>query len=152
MTIAVSFVTVADSISKLSISGVNVKDLNEIPTDASKVLPVLYPIPNGFVTDVKATRVTMGGGGTAKIDFEYTLNYRYLHSIAGADLGLFSTYTGLMTKLELICEKILASDNLTGAIDVTLQNISNVGPLTDPAGKTTYHGVDIALRVLEFAQ
>jgi hypothetical protein len=152
MTISVSLATVADSISKLSISGVNVKDINEIPEDASKVTPVLYPKPNGFVSAIKFSRATMGGGGTAKMDLEYTLTYRYLHAPVGGSLGLFSTYQGLITNLCAIVVSIMGNDNITGVVDMQLESVSDIGPLSDPAGSTMYHGVDISLRVLEFTQ
>jgi len=152
MTIAVHFVTVARSISNLSIAGINVRDLDEIPVDASKILPVLFPIPNGFITDVVPERMTMGGGGTAKIDLSYTMNYRFLKSIAGANLENLSIYSDLIEDLAAITVAILGNDDITGAVDMELQGVSNMGPLTDPAGTGAYIGLDIALRVLEFAQ
>ncbi len=61
MTITVSFVTVADSISKLSIDGVPIRDIDKIP--ASKVgllCPLMYPRPDNFITGVTFERVTLG--------------------------------------------------------------------------------------------
>jgi hypothetical protein len=152
MTITIHLATVAASIAALKIAGVKVRGLDEIPTDASKLLPVLYPLPNGFITAIQFTRVSQGGAGAAQMNLEYTLNYRYLHSVAGGNLGLFSTYESFMDNLAAIIKKIFSSDNISGVVDLQLAGISNIGPLTDPAGSTTYHGVDIALRVLEFVQ
>jgi hypothetical protein len=65
--------------------------------------------------------------------------------------GVFSVYSALITKIILILEKMFASDNLSGAIDLQVVSVSNVGPVADPAGNQ-YHGVEIGLRVLEFIQ
>lgn len=151
MTVTVGLITVADSISNLSISGVNVRDIDQIPENALAILPVLFPLPNGFVTDVVFSRQSMGDA-EALMNMEYVLHYRYLHAAIGSGGGLLAAYSGLLTNLAAIVKKILESSNVTGAVDVTLQSVSGIGPLPDPGGQTQYHGVDIALKVLEFAQ
>jgi hypothetical protein len=150
MTINVQFATVAAGISALSISGVNVKDIDTLPEDCTLLCPVFYPRPDGFITDLSPTVQSFGSGGTAKLDLSYTLTYRYLHAPLGTH-GLFDTYAGLIAKLELILEAIFANDAITGAVDLQTVGVSDVGPVADPAGNM-YHGADISLRVLEFVQ
>lgn len=152
MTIAVNFVTVADSISKLSIAGVNVFDIDQIPAKAMGNLPALFPAPDGFISDISFSRVTKGSNGTAKMDFSYTLKYRFLHSPVGSGGGLVSTYADLIAKLALILVTIFTNDSIPGALDMQLQNVSDISPMLDPAGSAEYHGVDIMLRVEEIAQ
>lgn len=151
MTVTVALTTIADSISQMSISGVNVRDIDQIPENALSILPVFYPIPNGYITDINFKRQTTGDAD-ALMDLEYVLHYRYLHAAIGSGGGLLAAYSGLLTNLAAILKKILESSSQTGAVDVTLQSVSNIGPLSDPGGQTQYHGVDIALKVLEFAQ
>ena len=151
MTINISFSTVADSISHLSISGVNIKDANEIPAKAEANLPVLFSRPVDFISDLSVTRVSMGSGGTAQMDGNYTLNYVFLHSVVGASGGVLSQYSDFLSKLALIIVSILGNDNITGALDMQLQGISNLGPLVGPNG-TNFLGVEIALRVMEIVQ
>lgn len=152
MTIAVNFTTVTNSIAALTVAGVTIKDVDEIPMDALKILPVMFPKPDNFITNVTFSRETYGTGGTAKMNFSYTLNYRYLHSPVGARLNMLSAYSGLITNLAAILVEIFENDKLAGLVDLQLESIGQIGPLTDLAGQTTYHGVDIGLRVLEFAQ
>jgi hypothetical protein len=152
MTISVKLAIVVTAIAGLSISGVNVRDVDNIPVDASKILPVLYPKPDDFITGLDFKRITTGGHGTAQMDLVYTLHYRYLHAPVGSGLGVLSTYAALIDNLALIMATIFGNDDIAGAVDMELSDISNIGPLTDPAGSTTYHGVDIALKITEQAQ
>ena len=152
MTISVSLLTVTNSIAALSVSGVTIKDADEIPTVADKICPVMYPLPNGFITNMVFTRESSGGGGTAKMNLEYTLHYRYLHTVAGANLNLLEVYDALLTNLLAIMVAVFGNDNIAGAVDMTLDSVSDIGPLVDPAGTTTFLGVDIGLRILEFVQ
>ncbi len=151
MTIAVSFSTVADSISNIAISGVTVKDINQIPDSASMLCPLLIPQPNGFVSEITPTFETFGSNGTPKINLSYTLNYVFLHSEVGSGVSAFDGYSDLMAKLELIFEAIFSNDAITGAVDLKLQSVSNVGVVTDPAG-IDYWGVQLSFRVLEYVQ
>ncbi len=151
MTINVQLVTVADSISHISVSGVNVRDIDTIPETAIGFCPVLFPKPDGFITDMIFTRQTFGSDGSALMDLEYTLNYRFLYAEVGSGSEL-ANYAGVIEKLALILEAIFTDDTQTGAVDMQLQSVSNIGPLPDPVGLNAFHGVDIALRVLEHVQ
>ena len=151
MTINVRFADVVESISNFSISGVNIRDVNTIPENAMDMCPIFFPRPDGMVTDIIFTRVTLGSDGSALMDMEYTLNYRFLYAEIGSG-DVLANYTGLIEKLALICKAIFTNDTPSGAVDMQLQSISNIGPLPDPVGMNVYHGVDIALRVLEHIQ
>lgn len=152
MTIANSLLTVADSISKISVSGVTVLDADQLPESALSRLPVLFLQPENPISDVTFERVSFGGGGTAKMDFTYTLNYRLLYSVVGSGGGLLANYSQMLAKVELILEAIFANDNLTGAVDVQLAGMNTNGPFTDPAGEIMYHGAEFSLRIMEQAQ
>ena len=151
MTINSTIATVADSISNLSISGITIKDIDTIPDSASMLCPLLIPQPNGFVTDVKVESLTYGSGGTANMNTSYTLNYVYLHCEAGSGINAYAPYAGIITKLELIIESILTNDNVTGAVDMKLGNIGNIGVIQDPSGNQ-FWGLMFSLRVLEYTQ
>jgi hypothetical protein len=151
MSINVQFATVIDAISNLSVSGVTLKDVDTIPENVQLLCPVLFPRPDNFITEVTPEFVTYGSLGTAKINLSYTLNFMYCHAPIGSGLGgVFANYGSLITNLELILEKILESDVVTGAVDLQLAGV-NIAPITDPAGNN-YFGAEIALRVQEFAQ
>ena len=152
MTIAINLVTVADAIAALNISGVTVRDIDQIPESALPILPVLYPRPNEFITNLKWSRETYGADSAAAMNLTYVLHYHYLHAVVGSGGGLLSVYSGLITNLVKILAAIFDDSNPSGAVDMQLVSISSVGVLTDPAGETKYHGVEISLQVTEYIQ
>lgn len=151
MTVNVQFATVADSIAAISVSGVTVKDIDNVPENALDYCPVLYPIPNGFVTDIQFEILSLGGDAARKLNLSYTLNYRYLHAPIGSG-SVLQNYAGIIAKLELILEAIMSTSSPSGAVDMEILSVSDLGPMSDPAEAAVYHGVDIAVRVLEYAQ
>jgi len=75
MAITSTISTVADSISNLSVSGVTIKDIDQIPESAAMLCPLLIPKPDNFVTDLSVSFEPFGTNGSAKIKTNYTLNY-----------------------------------------------------------------------------
>ena len=148
MTMNSQIATVADSIAGLSISGVTIKDIDQIPDSASMLCPILLPQPNDFVTNLTFTRQSMGTMGAQKMDCEYFLNYVYLHCEAGSGINAFAPYAGIITKLELILETILNNDTITGAVDIETSAIGSIGVIADPAGNE-YWGFLVSFKVKE---
>ena len=151
MTITVGFTTVADSISKISVSGITMKDIDQVPDSAQMLCPIMFPQPDNFITNINVERVTVGSGGTAKMDMTYTLNYVFLQAEMGAGISAFSMYSNIVSNLAAILVKIFASDNITGAVDLTLNSIGEIGTISDPSGNQ-YWGVLLSFNILEFVQ
>lgn len=151
MTVTVSFSTVTNSIAALSVSGVTIKDVDEIPEDVAMLTPILFPQPSGFITDVSPEFQSFGSNGTAKMDLGYTLNYVYLHAPVGSGVNAFAPYAGMITKLAAIFVAIMSNDAITGAVDVRLNSLPNLGVVTTPNDED-YWGALISLRVLEHVQ
>lgn len=151
MTITSTISTVADSIAGLTISGVTIKDIDQIPDSARLLCPLLIPQPDNFVTDISVSFETFGSNGGAKINTNYTLNYVFLFCEVGSGLGAFAAFSGLMTKLSAILVAIDSNDAITGAVDMKLNSIGNIGVITDPAG-VEYWGLQFSIRLLEFTQ
>lgn len=151
MTVTSTIATVADSIAGLTISGITIKDIDQIPDSASMLCPLLIPQPANFVTDLSISFETFGSNGTAKINSNYTLNYVFLYCEVGSGLGAFAAFSGLVTKLSAILVAINSNDAISGAVDVKINSIGNIGVITDPAGHE-YWGLEFSLRVLEFSQ
>lgn len=151
MTITSTIATVTDSISNLSISGVTIKDIDQIPDIARMLTPLLIPQPNNFITDLQVSFETFGSNGGAKINTAYTLNYVFLYCEVGSGLGSFAAFSGLVGKLQDILVAINSNDAITGAVDVKISTIGNIGVITDPAGNE-FWGLEFSLRVLEYTQ
>jgi hypothetical protein len=150
MTITSSIATVADSIAGLTISGVTIKDIDQIPDSARMLAPLLIPTPDNFVTDLGYTFESFGFNGTPKINTNYTLNYVFLFCEVGG-MGAFSAFSGLIAKLSAILVAIMSNDTITGAVDVKINSVGNIGVIQDPAG-VEFWGLEFSLRVLEYSQ
>ena len=151
MTLASGLVTVCDSISHISVSGVTVKDLDQIPSHAELQGPLLIPRPNEFITDLTSTRTTFGISGASKVDLVYVLNYVYLHSPIGSGISELEAYAGLITNIVAILNAIINNDTITGAVDINLDGVDSIGTVEDPAANR-YWGCFLRFRVTEFVQ
>ena len=151
MAVTSSFSTITNSIAALSISGVTIKDIDEIPQSASLLLPILFPRPNDFVTEFSQQFMSLGSNGAAKINFEYNLNYVFLYAEAGSGLGTYELYNGLITKLSAILVAFASNDAITGLVDLQTSTIGSIGIVEGPSGQQ-YWGLMLSLHVLEFAQ
>ena len=151
MAITSTIATVADSISGLSISGVTIKDIDQIPETARMLTPLLIPQPANFVTDVSVTFQTYGSNGGAKINTNYNLNYVFLFCEVSSGMGAFAAFSGLISKLSSILVAINSNDAITGAVDVKISSIGNIGVITDPAG-VEFWGFEFSLKILEYSQ
>ena len=151
MTITVSLATITESISNLDIQGVTVKDIDSIPDSAKLLCPLLIPNPTRFITNISTSRESTGGGGSALMNMDYTLNYIYLHCQAPGGISNFSNYAGLVDNLVHIIEAILENDDIAGAVDMTFGDIDRIDTIQDPAGNE-FLGVMFSVRIKEFTQ
>ena len=151
MTVDVQIGTVIGSIAGLSISGVNIKDIDEIPENAEMFLPCLFLNPDEPISEIAPEFVTTGSMGTAKMNLSYTLHYLYLHAKVGSSLTLNALLPGLITSLSLIFEAIMSNDVITGAVDIRLNAMPSIGVITGPTG-AQFHGCALSFRVTEFVQ
>ena len=147
---SLQIVTVADSISKLSVTGVTIKDLDGIPEEVSvRDCPVLFPNPDGFITNARVIRRSAGSATDASKDVYYTLNYIFLYSPVGQGRGLFQVFPQLVTKAAAIMDTIISNDTITGLVDITPRINGEIGVVEDTAG-SKFFGCMFAFDVVEF--
>ena len=147
MTVSVQLATICDSIAGLTISGVTIADKDQITVSRIGQAAVLSPRPDGFISGMQLTIDSTGTGATRKATLKYTLNYRYYHCAIG-NLD-FASYSACVDKLITIINAILTNDTVTGCVDLELAGVTDIGPVSDPAGNS-FHGADIALNITEF--
>ena len=143
--------TVVTAIAALVVDGVEIQDMDEIPTEVnSRDKPTIIPKPDGFVSGFVPERMSFGSGDVAKINVSYVLTYRMLHSKVGTGRsGLFATYADMVTKTFLFLDAIIANDALGGAVDIEAGAVPEFGPVVDPSANV-FHGCDISINVLEY--
>ena len=149
MTTSLYLASITNAIASISITGVTVKDKDEVVANWTPVPNVLYPNPNGWVSDISLDYVANLRGATAPLNVSYLLNYRFLGTQSG-DLAIFPVaLSNLVDKVILIVNAIVATHApYSGKVDMELAGISSPGPLPDPAGNT-YFGCDLSFRVTE---
>lgn len=148
MTVSIYLASIADAISQISITGVTVKDKDQIVANWSSQPNVVYPIPDGWITNFSLEYDSVLQGTNAPMDISYTLNYRFLGEAVG-DLGNFpKAYSNLVDKLVLILNAMIAVPGpYSGKVEMEVAGVS-VGPRIDPAGNR-YFGADIGLNIKE---
>ena len=146
----VKVATVAASISNLSVSGVAIKDIHEIPEEITgRLCPVLFPDPAGFVTGITITRESYGLDADAKKDVRYTLNYVYLHCEDGAVRYIADAVDAMVDKVVLILNAIADNSSVSGSVDIVPSMSGEFGQVEDPAGNM-FFGCKISVAVQEF--
>lgn len=146
---AMEITTIADSISALSVSGVKICDLDEIPDAVDFRQPTIFPLAYNFVTDLALTRDSYGGGSTAKMTIEYNLNYRLCFAPVEEGRGLFGVYKNMVTAAYRFLDAVIAIDTLEGLEDIYPADTVAFGYVQDMAGNP-FHGCDFVIHILEF--
>jgi hypothetical protein len=145
MTYAINFVTVADSVSKLSISGVTCKDIDQITASRMGQAATLTPRPDGFITDIEITSDELT---KQKLTLKYAMNFTYYHCPIGSTLN-FADYTNMITNIAAIISAMVEDNTLAGALDTGTPTVSDIGMVLDPAGNF-FHGCQISLSISQF--
>lgn len=142
--------SVCTAISNLSITGVTIKDADEIAASWQSLPNVLYPNINepGFVTGFSLEYVTVLRGASAPVNVHYTLNYRFLGTALGDSPIIGVAYGNVLDKFILIIAAIMGEASpYSGKVQMELGEVS-IGAKADPVGNS-YHGADFALNIVE---
>jgi len=140
---------VCTAIKGLIVTGLVIRDLDEIPETTLGYGPIIFPRPDGFVSGM--TRERQGFGPVWEV--RYTLNYRLCAAPVGAERGLFNTYPIMIALAFAFEDAILAIPNGSAPFAI-VQDIDPriggaFGPVADPAG-ALYHGCDFEIEVTEY--
>jgi hypothetical protein len=148
MTVSLNLANVADAISSISISGVTVKDKDQIVGSWVSQPNVLYPNPDAWITNFGLQYDALMQGTTAPMTITYTLNYRLLGVQVG-DIATFpASYSALVDKLILVINAIITNPApYSGKVEMRISGVS-IGARTDPAGNN-YFGADFSVNISE---
>lgn len=143
-------VTVWDAITSLTVSGLTIKDLNEVTESWEIRTPTLYPnitAPLELQTPARMSFGTVAGG--AKKDVRYSLSYLFAYAPVGSTRGVKDIMSGMFSMLALIYNAVVNNDALSGTVDIT-PRIAGAGTIIqDPSGNQFY-GLQLAFDVLEY--
>ena len=147
---SLNFTNICHNIAALDVTGINkICDLHEIPESVvDRDCPLLYPNPEGFVSELVITVDSFGSAEAAKT-VTYLLTYRFLEASLSTERCLFDLYGDFVKHVFAVLDKLIDSDALAGLIDLQVEGITAFGPVTDPSGNG-FHGCDLVLRIMEF--
>lgn len=146
----ISTTTITNSIAALSITGVTIKDSDEIPEAVlERQCPILYPEPVNFIRNLVVDPMSFGTAGSGYFDVDYDMAYTFLYKPVGTSRALLSTYPDMLTLAMTIVDKIIISDVVTGAVTLTFNGFENFGLALDPAGNS-FIGTGMTFHVKEF--
>lgn len=147
---ALGIATILDSIKALTVSGVTMKEMTEVPEKLNtRDCPCMFPKPTGFITDLTVTPVAFGSAGTRPYNVEYNLHYLYAHAQVGTERRLATVIDAALVKIYLILDAVIAADNLSGTVEFQAANFDAFGPIVDPSGQT-FVGCELTFHVMEF--
>ncbi len=141
---ALQIAAVANSIAGLSVSGVTLFDVDEIPAIGDARQPYIIPAPD-WLTDFSMERMNFGG---QLRDVSYVLTYRLLYAPVGSGRGFVGVVDVMIDKAALFLDAIMAVVTLTGLEDIVPVSVTNFGVVSDPSDNL-FWGCDIAVEVLE---
>lgn len=139
--------TIVSAISDLSVSGLTICDVDEIPAAVDIRTPTMFPLAR-FVTDLSVARDSFGAD-MAKMTISYSLNYRVCYAPVGSNRGGLEHVGGMIVLFGSLLDALLGVVNFSGSVDFELPGAVNFGIVTDPAGNS-FWGFDLAIRVSEF--
>ena len=142
---SIALTTIADSISKISVSGLTIKDLDQIPQQiTSRDCPMLIPDADNFVSFSMQPDTLNKSCHT----IDYGLHYILVYAAVGAGrTTVLDNYSGMITKATAVIDAILALSALTGAVD---WYASFNTPFVLEWGNTSYHACRITIDATEF--
>ena len=148
----VSIVTVADSISKISLnsgSAIEIKDLDGMIDEVlGRDCPVVMPAPD-WLASVEAELDNLGSGTSAQWTFTYILSYRLFYEKVGQGRNkLGDVMPGLANEVVYLIDGIMLNDDLDGCEDIRLAGSPVFGVVEDPVGNS-FWGADIEFEVTE---
>jgi len=142
--------TISSAITDLSVTGLTIKDIDEIPQAViNRDCPLLVPNPDNYVTRFIAEPDSFGAGSDRKWTATYTLNYLLLYAAVGAGrTTVIEKYSGMVSTAFAFFDAVLASSTLTGTVDFEPDMIGDFG-IVDFSG-TSFHSCAVSLNVKEF--
>ena len=147
---ALAITTVTASIAALSVTGLSIRDVDNIPVEVlDRMCPILYPEPVDFIGNFEVTPMSFGTAGSGYFDVDYTLRYAFAFMLPGSVRGSLSRYKEFVQLWEDLWDKIIISDNISGCVSLIPAGNVSFGPILDPSSNPVI-GSHVLFGVKEF--
>ena len=144
---SLAITTITNSIAALSITGLTIKDIDEIPQGLhDRDCPILTPNPDNFITAFNAQPDTLD---KTKWTVSYTLNYLLLYAAVGSGrTTVMEKYSGMVSKAFAFIDAVAAAVALTGSVDWDPGTVSDFNVMT--IGENSFHACSVTIKITEF--
>lgn len=149
MSVAFNPDAIAGYIANVSVSGVTVCGVTNIPQGGQMVTPILFPQPTGWLSDVIQGARGISINDAEQSTFTYNLHYVLLLAPLGGSISQTEVYNALVAKVKAIIASILSDDTLAGLVDISLNGIEGIGEVFDPSD-VPYWGALLSFRITEY--
>jgi hypothetical protein len=148
MALAIS--TITNSIAALSVSGLTIKDMDEIPSGiTARDCPMLVPDMDSFVSGLEIISDTFGAASVHKWTAKYHLNYLLLYAQAGTGrVNIVEHYSGMVQKAFAFIDAVVAADPVTGSVDSLAGTIGSFAIVE--YGGVSFHSCAVSIAIQEF--
>jgi hypothetical protein len=146
---ALQITTIARNIAALDVAGLQIYGIDNIPADCTNLVPALIPEPLGYLANFSVVWDSQGGHGVQMMTVEYDLRYTLLYCSIGAGRTGLDYYGAMVEMVSILLDELLVNDDLTGTIDFLPVEVTEAGPVPDPAGNM-FLGCRLVLHVKEF--
>jgi len=145
MTLAIT--TVTDSIAALTVTGLTIKDVDQIPQGLlGRECPVLIPNPDNFVTGFKVEPDTLD---KTKWTVTYTLNYLLIYAAVGSGrTTTMEKFSGMVSMGFAFIDAVAAALTLSGSVDWEPGTVDNFDIVT--IGENNFHSCHVSIGITEF--
>lgn len=150
MSLAFNPDTTAHSIASVTITGITVCDVHDIPQSGQMICPILFPQPEAWLSDVVQGSKSISVNDAAQSDFSYVLHYVLLLCEAGSGASQTDPYNDLVAKIKAVVQTLLDSDTLAASVEISLNGIEGIGIVQDPS-EVDFWGALLSFKVTEYA-
>lgn len=146
---SIALATIADSITGITVSGLTIKDVDQIPTAINqRECPLLIPNPENYISNCIIGVDSFGSGTSRKMTLTYNLNYILIYSTVGAGrTHVIDAYSGMLAKAVAFLDAFYVLEGLTGSVDFEAE-LGN--PAITTVGEIDFHSIGITIMIKEF--
>ena len=143
---SLAITTITNSIAALSVTGLTIKDIDEIPQGVmNRDCPILVPNPDNFITSFNARADSLD---KTRWTVTYTLSYLLLYAVVG--VGRTTTmeqFSGMVSKAFAFIDAVATASILTGSVDWSPGSVDSFDIVT--IGQNSFHSCRVTLEITE---
>jgi len=139
--------TLDSAIAALTITGLTIKSLSNIPQEVfDRDCPLLFPSPSNWLGQGAATPGNFDNVIAGRVQYEHNLTYVLAYAQLSTGRGISDFYNGMATLVYTLVSKLIRIDLV--AMSIKKVSVTSFGQLTDPAGK--FYGCGLTVTAQEY--